>query len=339
MLSSDSAGSYKSIFESVPAAIVVADTKGAFIRVNSTFCSLLGYSQEEAIKLSLNDVMMPEDRKANESYFRQVINSEAEGYHKLMRFKRKNGRCFWANLSVSAMPDEDGRINSAILVFQDIDTLVENENTLKDVNKALESVNNMLINANAEIQKKNNELQKAYIKLDELARTDILTGLPNRRQLEEQLLMESRRTKRTLREFCICIADIDGFKRINDTYGHDVGDMVLKDIARIFRENTRVTDVIGRWGGEEFMFILPETPVDGAMVLMERIRQYVMNHVIKNDELEFSVTVTLGFSTFLPGNLLEEVLKQADLALYAGKKSGKNIAIRYTKELKVIQSI
>ncbi len=330
---------YKTIVDTTSAAVCVTNPKGRFLLVNDTWCKLLGYTYSEAEELSLKEISLPTETKEGGNKFNDVIRQEISHYKKLIRLRRRDGSSFWAVKSVSALKKEADAVTEVLIVFQDIDDLVRTEDTLKDINLSLETVNERLVNANLEIQKKNLELQSAYAKLEDLARTDALTGLVNRRELEDRLQAEARRTNRTLREFTICIADIDDFKLINDNFGHDTGDIILKEIAGIFRYCARATDTVGRWGGEEFMFILPETPAHGAMVLMERVRQFVMHHTLRQEDNEFSVTVTLGFSPFMPGNSVDDIVKQADLALYAGKKSGKNLAIRYEKNLKIIHSL
>jgi diguanylate cyclase (GGDEF)-like protein len=224
-------------------------------------------------------------------------------------------------------------------IWHDVDAQLKNETSLKGLGQVEEAAHDKLINAQTEILRKEAELAEAKQKLDEMAYTDTLTNLPNRRHLDELLVSECQRTHRTKREFSICIADLDDFKKINDGYGHDMGDLVLKEVADIFTKSIRVTDTVGRWGGEEFIFILPETPVDGAIIFMERVRQGVMYHRFIKGDVELNVTVTLGAAGFVPEDNLETVIKHADLALYAGKKSGKNIAVEYKKQLEVIHSI
>ncbi|MBM4399702.1 MAG: GGDEF domain-containing protein [Candidatus Cloacimonetes bacterium] len=329
---------YQQVFDTALVAIGVTDLEGKFILVNNTWCKQLGYNITEAMVLTTKDITLSEDFDESDETYKKLINDELECIQKIQRYVCKDGSSFWANVNTSPIKNINGNVICVLNIFLDINEQIKNENSLKTINHALESVNEKLKAANKEIHKKNEELQLAYFKLDDLARTDALTGLPNRRQLEELLEVEMSRTNRTKREFCICIGDIDNFKRINDTYGHDVGDIVLKDIASIFSRSTRTTDTIGRWGGEEFLFILPETPLNGTLVLMERVRQFVMSHKVQKDDLTFSVTITLGFSVFNPGCIIEEVVKQADIALYAGKKSGKNIAVAYTKGLEAINS-
>jgi len=330
---------YRQIFDTALIAIGVTDLNGKFVMVNNTWCSKLGYSEHEAQALCLSDVTPQEDIDNSNTNYGKLIQGEINNFRKTRKFKKKDGSSFWANLIVSSIKNTDDKIIAILGIFHDIDTHIEKENSLIEINHALEEVNERLIKANAVIVKKNEELQSAYNQVDELSRTDNLTGLPNRRQLDEQLAFEVKRSIRSKHEFCICIGDIDDFKLINDNYGHDVGDLVLKELADVIRKCTRTTDLAGRWGGEEFMFILPETPSVGALVLMERVRQTVADSKVLRNGETISFTMTLGFSTFTPDSDLEEVVRQADLALYAGKKSGKNLAVCYRKELEVIHSI
>lgn len=330
---------YQQIFDTALIAIGITDLEGKFVLVNNAWCNQMGYNSTEAMSLTINDVTLREDLDDSNANYQMLLKGELDNFQKMRRYKRKDDSSFWANLIVSGIRNNNGKIIAILGLFHDIDAQIKSENSLKEINHALETVNEQIKHANLEIHKKNEELQRAYSKLDELARTDKLTGLPNRRQLEEQLDIEVKRSIRSKREFSVCIGDIDDFKHINDTYGHDMGDLVLIELAKVFRESIRTTDITGRWGGEEFLFILPETPGLGALVLMERVRQFVCSKPVVKGDTEVKVSVTLGFSTFYPDSDLEKVIKQADLALYAGKKSGKNLAVSYTKQLEIIHSV
>jgi diguanylate cyclase (GGDEF)-like protein/PAS domain S-box-containing protein len=330
---------YRSVIDNAMVAIGLTDTEGKFILVNYAWCQKLGYSPNDANLLSLKDITMPEDSERSAANFRKLVKGEVDGIQKLTRYQRRNGTCFWANLFVAPVKDQFGRVNSVLGIWHDVDSQLREETSLKGLDSVADSATEKLMSAQSEILKKEMELQNAYHKLDELAYTDVLTELPNRRHMEDMLQNEAKRTSRTKREFSICICDIDDFKKINDSYGHDVGDMVLKEVSAIFQNCIRTTDSVGRWGGEEFLFILTETPLKGSYIVMERVRQEVEQHKFINGETEIKVTVTLGASTYEPDSELENIIKQADLALYAGKKSGKNLAIEYTKQLEVIHSI
>jgi len=154
---------------------------------------------------------------------------------------------------------------------------------------------------------------------------DYLTKLPNREL--SQLILEKHFAmfERNQGEYCIAIADIDFFKQVNDTYGHLTGDRVLQIIARIFLARLRKYDSVCRYGGEEFIFILPNTAIGEAENIMNRMRTEIQNHSIHlNDEESIIVTCSFGLSRFTTGEALDATVDKADKALYLAKKNGRN---------------
>ena len=175
-----------------------------------------------------------------------------------------------------------------------------------------------LASVNAELQEKNKHLQLLSV-------TDPLTGLFNRNHLMETLTAEIVRSLRHKHTFALLIIDIDHFKRINDTYGHQKGDEVLHDLAEVFRKAIRDCDYAARYGGEEFMILLPETSRQGAMEVAERIRLDTGRRPIDMENEAVSVTVSIGISLFPDnGGDVKTVIQEADKALYAAKDSGRN---------------
>lgn len=158
------------------------------------------------------------------------------------------------------------------------------------------------------------------------AKIDPLTGVFNRRSFNEMLMREMARTEREKNEFCLAMIDIDNFKRINDVYGHLVGDAVLKDLAARVNENIRLGDVFARYGGEEFAIILPSTSLDGALALAERIRKNISSRPYELYEKSIRYTVSIGLAKFNGRTPCkkEELIRDTDEALYASKREGKN---------------
>lgn len=157
-------------------------------------------------------------------------------------------------------------------------------------------------------------------RIELLSITDKLTGLYNRVKLDSALAFELYRTNRTSDQLSIVLIDIDHFKYINDSYGHLVGDKVLQHIATILKNSVRSLDIVGRWGGEEFLIISPATHLDGGYALASKIRTNIENSNING----IKITASLGVACFNNGELAEEFIKRADDALYSAKNKGRN---------------
>lgn len=157
-----------------------------------------------------------------------------------------------------------------------------------------------------------------------IASTDELTGLPNRRDMVARLNFEAKRAKRSGSEFSIILADLDYFKKINDSFGHDVGDQVLREFSRIFSSRFRSTDKVGRWGGEEFLVILPNTSLNEATKLADEVRRTVSQSSLIPHMPNRLVTVSAGVASSNEVNELSELRKMADQRLYTAKDAGRN---------------
>jgi diguanylate cyclase (GGDEF)-like protein/PAS domain S-box-containing protein len=161
--------------------------------------------------------------------------------------------------------------------------------------------------------------------LRELATLDGLTGSYNRRHVEEILGRELDRAERHGRPLTLAMMDVDHFKRINDTYGHQVGDEVLREISERCQRTIRLNDVFGRYGGEEFVVVFPEISLEDARVVAERLRATVAERPIVVGEHSLGVTVSIGLAAFAQGQDLRLLFQRADVALYAAKQGGRNL--------------
>mgnify|MGYP000104786788 FL=1 len=169
--------------------------------------------------------------------------------------------------------------------------------------------------------------------LTKLATTDPLTGVANRRFFAERMESELVRFKRFGNPASFLMLDIDFFKKINDSYGHAIGDVALKEFARIARESLRKTDLVGRLGGEEFGILLTETDIDGAMIFAERLRYKIANNIVYTDVANITFTVSIGISEYsLSDEEVEGIIARADEALYEAKNTGRNKTVVYGME-------
>lgn len=180
--------------------------------------------------------------------------------------------------------------------------------------KELEQTNAKLNESLKELEEKNRLLEKLSI-------TDNLTQLNNRNKLDEVLVFESHRNNRYDTPFGVILIDIDKFKNVNDTFGHNMGDKVLQEFAKILKFNTRRTDTIGRWGGEEFLVICSETDLDGIKVLAENLRFKVANFSFPTRQIQ---TASFGIAVYKNGETLDSLINRADTALYNAKEKGRD---------------
>lgn len=182
-----------------------------------------------------------------------------------------------------------------------------------DINQ-LKETQNRLAEAHAELTLKSKALEEMIV-------TDFLTKIFNRQKVENDINVDVSRYSRYKRPLSIILLDIDKFKLINDTYGHNAGDSVLINLANIIKNNVRKIDVPGRWGGEEFMILCPETDIQGALIIAENLRQKIEAHTF---EIDRKVTSSFGVAQFKEDELVKDFIKRVDDALYSAKENGRN---------------
>ena len=222
--------------------------------------------------------------------------------------------------NISPIVDGKGKRRGVLATFDDIS---ETERTNEGLREALEK----LEMAHAEVHTKNEELFR-------LATVDPLTGALNRRAFFEKLELEFNLARRDQLELSVVMADIDHFKNINDDFGHAVGDAVIKDMATVLCESSRVNDCVGRYGGEEFCMVLVATDTDVAMLVSDRARLAFERCSEATDSATGGrkVTASFGVSTIKFGATdVAELLNQADMALYESKHNGRNRVTSWTE--------
>jgi len=168
-------------------------------------------------------------------------------------------------------------------------------------------------------------LHRHYQEFKTLSRHDPLTKIRNRRsffELSQQILAIAKRTKQPL---SLIMIDIDNFKHINDTYGHIIGGEILIHLVHSINGLIRESDIFARFGGEEFIILLPETDLSGSVELCEKIRTYIENTIFSDDKVSVPFTISLGTSQLQDEKLLRELIQKADAALYQSKSNGRNL--------------
>jgi two-component system, cell cycle response regulator len=180
------------------------------------------------------------------------------------------------------------------------------------------------VQAAARVKRLQDELRQRNEDLDRISRTDALTGLRNRRHVEEYLAKLTSLARRNLEPIAVLVIDIDHFKSVNDTHGHDAGDAVLREVASRMLGSVRLEDMIGRWGGEEFLVVLPNTADQGAAELAERLRQVVADTPCRlADGDAVQVTISVGCAASLIDDA-GRLVRSADTAMYEAKQTGRN---------------
>lgn len=280
----------KKVLAALPVPYLLSSVDtGMLLEVNDHACRKLNLRQDEVQNIHANDIYASPEKR------NEILETLEE--HELVsnaeiELKKTTGEVF--TTLYSATPLQLGEENVFFVAFSDI-------TERKEMEKALE----------------------------EAARTDYLTGTLNRRSFSARALDERHRADRNNHSLCLFMLDIDHFKKINDTYGHDVGDDALKELVKLVEQNLRTSDAFGRVGGEEFVILLPETDMEGAWILAERVRTS-----IEENELEMStgrklrMTVSGGLAEWTHDQSYEEVLKQVDERLYKAKHSGRNCVVK-----------
>lgn len=191
-----------------------------------------------------------------------------------------------------------------------------------DALRSRANVGKRIVSLHETLTEKMRLLEEAYATISHQAATDELTGLYNRRFFNENFTKSLSAARRYNFPLSLIMADVDKFKAVNDTYGHSAGDQVLKTFAHILRNHARTEDISARWGGEEFIILLPHTSSEGAAVMAERARSTVESECLRI--MSIAVTVSLGVVELKDGEDAETLIKRADRALYRAKDEGRN---------------
>jgi len=279
------------LFENSPIGMaMVCHDSGEFLEVNNALLGYVDYSKEEFLKLSFWDITPREYDTQEQSQIEELNRTGRFGPNE-KEYIRKDGSRFPIRLSGFKLIDVDER--------EVVWGIIED------------------ISLERDLKAQNEQIKRLSI-------TDHLTGLFNRQKMDELLSHEIHRAQRSHSPFSLIMLDLDYFKSVNDSYGHQVGDEVLIEAAQILQQSIRKTDAVGRWGGEEFLIICPDTDAQGGAQLAESIRSKIAQH-------RFSVaghrTASLGVSHYHTSDSAKSLLERADSALYQAKQQGRNCVV------------
>lgn len=296
------------IVQSIDVGVVVLDREYRIDVWNTFMENRSGRLPEEARKQSFFE-LFPE---VDEAWFRRKVESVAtlgtpsftiwEQRPYLLRFKNYQPITgledfMYQNTTLMPLKGLSGRIEQICLIIYDVTDVATNRRQLQAANK---------------------ELQR-------LSSTDRLTGLFNRGHWEEMLRQEYARHRRYERNAALVMFDIDHFKAINDTFGHQAGDAVIQQTADLIQQSARDADIAGRYGGEEFVVLLPDTDSEGALIFAERLRQSIEAHDVVHEGEHIRFTISLGIADLSqPTSGYAQLIERADQALYASKSAGRN---------------
>lgn len=293
---------------------------------NAKWCELLGLPPEQ-LQHPVGEFVArlhEDDRAGVEAALQAALRGEAEYQHE-HRMRRLDGRVIWVlDRGKVVERDADGRPLRMAGSFTDIGERKRHEQLLHASSAALAELNAQLEQLVAE---RTAELEKANAELRELALRDALTGLHNRLCGNQRLHDEFSRLGRTQDAYAVLMMDLDSFKKINDTYGHGVGDDVLRTVAGVLRGTVRQSDFVARFGGEEFMALLPATGRDGALTIADKIRRQVEATPAPRVG-RVTISIGLAIAERAQGDL-DVAVRQADAALYEAKRQGRNRIVAY----------
>lgn len=318
-------------FEQVSSGRCVTDLEGWIQEVNQKFCDIIGYSYEETLNLRIKDLTYPEDWHIDWEHKQKLFAHQIPHFSMQKRYIKKDGSLTWVYTTVTLIKGLNDQPDYLIGIVQDINDQKAAEALLLDQNERLEALvqarTTELTEANAIKDQTIKQLENLQALLVKNATIDPLTGLYNRRYMLEKITHEFGRFQRDQRPFSLILTDIDYFKSINDLRGHDCGDEVLVQVSEMLLTRLRTIDIVCRWGGEEFLILLPNTEAPQAREIAERIREYVAKQGFSYDQSTFHITMTFGIATAVPGISPKALIKIADTALYKGKSLGRNCVV------------
>ncbi len=308
---------YRSIFENATVGIYQSTPQGRFLSINPVMARIFGYDSPLEMLENISSIEKQYySNMADRHEFQRLMTEHGEAHEFTSLNVCKDGRLIWVQENARAVRDDRGDILYYEGFVTDITGRRQAEEELRRAKDALETANSELIEA----------LEREKL----LACTDGLTGLHNRGYFFKLAAREFHAALRYDRPLSFLMFDMDGFKQVNDTLGHAMGDRLLETVARLAMASVRASDVVARYGGDEFIVLLPHTGARQALPVAERIRANVEAMRLEPGQEAFAVTLSIGISEVCRNPLdenVERVIQRADEAMYKAKQGGRNRAV------------
>jgi len=318
-----------------PCGLISIDSSGCIMEVNNRYLTWMGYSKEEVIGKHFETFLTKINQMFIHTYFFPTIQLQGSVEEVYINLMNSAGESVPVLMNARQYMKNDASVIDCMFIKmkQRINYEMELRSLQKTTEKAYkdrEEAFAQLEKVHAEIKRKQVEVLNVNDELLKLSNTDKLTAIANRRHFQEELARHVERYHNEGIVFSVLIVDVDHFKKVNDTYGHLIGDSVLIQLASVLTQEVRPTDFVARLGGEEFVIILPETDAEKALELAVQLKNTV--EVIKWQTID-RLTVSVGVSTFSAADTEVTLIHCADQALYRAKANGRNCAI-HCKEIK-----
>lgn len=309
----------QALFDISPAGIAVADEQGRYLQVNDSYCLLFGYSRDELIGNTFGLILTEQDKSLEATILNLALTQDQSAPTE-WQVQHKNGRTLFVHSAFKTFLQPDGSAQ-ILTILSDVSAVVCSLNTLQDHEAQLIKTNESLEQM---VSRRTLQLERANDELARLATQDFLTATLNRRAFEFEAAKIIYTADRYNRPASFMFLDIDHFKAINDQYGHAAGDEVLQLLALNIKDLLRTSDILARWGGEEFVLCLPDTVLADAIVVGEKILEACRQLRLRHQQSTITLTLSGGVVQRACNESLQEVLHKADVLLYEAKRSGRN---------------
>ena len=307
-------------YEQLPCGVVILDHEGIIIYANPFFSEWLQRKRHEVIGQHIEAFLSSTNKFLFHSYFYPELHTVGQIQEFVLHFERQDGVQIPAMMNAHRVTssDEDEKVECILMPMT---KRIEYEQEIRQMAKRLEAVNEEQAKAIEQLQQLQREIVQKQQELIMLTNTDKLTSIFNRRYIEERLAEHIAEAANHEDAFSVCIVDIDFFKKVNDMYGHQIGDYVLIEVARLMKECVAERGIVARYGGEEFVILLPRANRYEATHIAKSVNDCICTYLF---EYVQRVTISIGVATYRVGDTESIMMNRADRALYYSKEHGRD---------------